>query len=341
MKRAFVTGGTGFIGANLVAALAGRGVPARVLRRQSSSLKALEGLDYETAIGDVLDPPAALAEAISGCDWVFHAAAVADYWRQGRERVYRVNVQGTRHVLEAARLAGAGRLVFTSSLAAMGLSPAGRPLTESDRFNLDPGRFPYGQSKHLAEIEVLRAAEAGLEAVIVNPTVVLGPRDVNLISGSIIIEAARGRLRFWPPGGVNFVAVQDVAAGHIAAAERGRPGQRYILGAHNLSHRQALTIICQVVGRPPPRVGLPRWLLAPAALGVRLARALAGNRVPLDANQVRLAGEFIYADSSKALAELNLPQTEFTTAVRQTYRWYNDHAYLSGNSGHLARQEEA
>ncbi|MDX1663732.1 MAG: NAD-dependent epimerase/dehydratase family protein [Candidatus Promineifilaceae bacterium] len=334
--KAFVTGGTGFIGANLVAGLNRRGIGVRVLHRENSSLEALTSLEFEGVVGDILDESAALAEAMAGCDWLFHVAAVADYWRQGTERLYRVNVEGTRRLLAAAEKAKISRFVFTSSLAAMGLPEKGSEgppsgpqlLDEQSSFNLAPEAFPYGHSKALAEAAVQEAVAVGLEAIIVNPTVVLGPRDVNLISGSLIVEAARGRLRFAPPGGVNFVAVEDVVAGHIAAAERGRVGERYILGAHNLPYAEAITTICEVVGQPPPQLQIPRWALGPAAAAVAAARAVLGNRVPVDSRQVRMMGAFIYADTEKAVRELNLPQTPFKNAVQQSYSWYNEHGYL-------------
>jgi dihydroflavonol-4-reductase len=328
--QVLVTGGTGFVGANIVAALNARGIVPRVLRRSSASLRALAGLEYEPVEGDVLDEPAALATILEGCEWAFHVAAVSDYWRQGREKLYRANVEGTRNMLAAAAAAGVRRFVFTSSLAAMGLPAEGRLLTEAHTFNLPPARFPYAHSKHLAELEVHRAVDAGLEAITVNPSIVLGPRDINLISGSLVIEAARGRLRFYPPGGANFIHVADVAAGHIAAAERGRPGERYILGAENLSHRAAIRTICEVVGRPGSLVPLPRWGLRVFAGGVAIGRALFGNRVPLDADQVYMAGQLLYVDNRKALQELDLPQTPFVKAVQATYEWYNNNGYLTG-----------
>lgn len=326
--RAFVTGGTGFVGANLVAELNELGIGARVLHRPSSSLAALEGLYYESAHGDILDEPDRLAEAMAGCQWVFHVAAVADYWRQGRERIYQVNVEGTRRVVEAARLAGVSRLVFTSSLAAMGIPAPGTLLDESSRFNQPPESWPYGHSKALAEEVVLQAVADGLDAVIVNPSIVLGPRDLNRISGSLILEAASGLLRFTAPGGTNFIAAQDVAAGHVAAAERGRTGERYILGAHNLPYTEAIATICAIVGRRPPLFKVRRWMLPPAALAVAGARRLLGNRVPLDPTQVRMMALNLYADSSKAQRELGLPQTPFPTAVKDAYNWYRVKGYL-------------
>lgn len=329
MTRAFITGGTGFVGANLVQALNQRKIPARVLLRSTSSQKALEGLHYETVTGDVLDEPDALAEAMEGCEWVFHVAAVADYWRQERDLLYHVNVDGTRHVLQAAQRAGVERFVHTSSLAALGLpEKEGQLLDETHSFNLPPDSFPYGHSKALAEEEVRMATEQGLHAVIVNPSIILGPRDVNEISGTLILEAARGILRFTVPGGGNFIDVADVAAGQIAAAERGRRGERYILGNHNLTHTEAAGVVCDVVGRKPPLVTIPGWLLPPAAQLIGAARALFGIRRPPDEHQVRLMGAFVYADNQKAVSELSLPQTPFRDTVQRTYNWYNQNGYV-------------
>lgn len=329
MTRAFITGGSGFIGANLVRALNQRDIAARVLLRPTSSTRALQDLAYETAVGDVLDDPDALAQAMDGCDWVFHVAAVADYWRQQRDRLYRVNVDGTRNMLCAAQRAGIKRFVFTSSLAALGIPERkGQMLDESHSFNLAPQSSPYGHSKALAEKVVRDASRAGLETVILNPSIVLGPRDVNQISGSIIVQAARGRLRFRAPGGGNFVDVDDVAMGHIAAAEKGRPGERYILGGHNLTYEEAIPIICEVVGRKPPRLTIPTWLLPPAAWVVRVARVVAGNAIPFDEKQVRLMGAHIFASSQKAREELSLPQRPFRITVQRTYNWYNQNGYV-------------
>lgn len=327
--KAFITGGTGFVGANLVEGLTVRGIQACVLRRESSSLKALDGLEYESALGDILDPPEKLAELMAGCDWVFHVAAVADYWRQGKEWLYKVNVEGTKQVLAAACLAQVPRFIFTSSLAAMGLPKAGQLLDEFSTFNVKPGRFPYGHSKHLAEIEVFKAVDTGLSAVVVNPSVILGPRDVNQISGSFIVEAAKGTLKFTTPGGSNFVAVKDVVEGHIAAAQQGQIGQRYILGGENRPFRDVAELACELVRQPKPWLHLPKWSLPGIAAGVAAARLVVGNRIPLDANQVRLSGINIYADTRKARQELGLSPMPFPDTVQTAYDWYNSHGYLS------------
>lgn len=327
--RALVTGGTGFVGSNLTAGLTRRGVTVRVLRREHSSLTALDQLSYESVSGDILGGQPALIAAMRDCDWVFHVAAVSDYWRStDTARLYRTNIDGTRNVLSAAQKAGVNRVVFTSSVAALGVPAPGQLLDESCQFNLKPSQFPYGHSKYLAELEVQKAVDAGMQAVILNPTVILGARDVNRIGGSLILEAARGRLRVVPPGGVNFIAVEDVVAGHVAAAERGRSGERYILAGENLSYRTAAAVVCEITGHPAPALTIPAWLLPVVGIGVTAVRAVWGNRVPVDANQVRLSGATIYVDGSKANRELELPHTSFTTAVRSAYDWYRHNGHL-------------
>jgi dihydroflavonol-4-reductase len=340
--RALVTGGTGCVGSNLVAALVARGITARVLHRTQSSSLALHGLIYESAIGDILGTQADLIEAMAGCEWVFHVAAISDYWRyQNPQLLYRVNVEGTRNVLEAAQRAGVRRFVFTSSLAAMGAPAPGQLLNEASSFNLNPKAFPYAHSKHLAEIEVRRAVDAGLNAVIVNPTGVIGPRDVNRVGGSFIIEAAKGRMRFAPPGGLNFVAVEDVAAGHINAAERGKTGERYILGGENLAFQAAFSMMCEVVGRPSPAIVIPGWALPLVATLVTGARRVCGNCVPVDANQVRLSAVRIYADTSKAARDLGLPQTPIKAAVQRAYHWYRQNGYLESDADRISQRSRA
>ncbi len=216
---ALVTGATGFVGANVVEALSLAGWHVRALHRSSSSLAALQGLAYEPALGDVTDAES-LRSAVTGCDAVFHVAGVtADYWDQDGARLHAVNVAGTRNVVEAALAAGVARLVHTSSQAALGFADDDRPVDETHQYNLPPDAYPYGYSKHLAELEVQRAVELGLHAVIVNPTVVLGPRDVTLTNSQIILEVQRGRVPLVPPGGINVVDAVDLGRGHLQALQ--------------------------------------------------------------------------------------------------------------------------
>ena len=173
------------------------------------------------------------------------------------------------------------------------------------------------------------AVAAGLEAVIVNPSVVIGPRDVNRIAAAMVVEAANGRLRVAAPGGVNFVAVDDVVAGHIAAAERGRVGERYILGGENLTFADAFTTACEITGTRGPSIVLPRWTIPVAAAGISVARAVVGPRLPIGAQQMRLSAAEIYADADRSHTELGVPLTTFRTAVRAGYEWYRDNGYLA------------
>jgi len=325
--KVLVTGATGFVGSNLAAALVARGDQVRVLRRATSRMAALQGLPVEYIVGDILDPDS-LAAAVRGCQAVFHVAATAEYWRSQRETIYRVNVEGTRNVLRTAMDYGVQRLVYTSSVAALGYPKRGTLANESQAYPTELSWWAYGHSKHLAELEVRQAVSQGLPAVIVNPTIVIGPKDLNFISGSLIRASVRGQLRVVPPGGANVVHVDDVVIGHLAAADRGRVGERYILGGENLSHWEMAVILAEVTGGPPPRLVLPYQSLAPLASLVDAINAVS-RRPPLVAGeQIRLGGEAFYVDCSKAVRELGLPQTPFRQAAADAYAWYQQHKLL-------------
>lgn len=327
LMNALVTGATGFVGANLVEALNQHGWAVRALRRQSSSLKALEELTYESSIGDV-NEPSSLRAAMQGMDVVFHVAASADYWRSSTEKMMRVNVDGTRNVLQAAAAAGVRRVVFTSSCASLGKPSFGQMLDERAQFNLRPNQFPYGYSKHLAEAIVQEFVEQGLDAVIINPAVVMGPRDVNLISSSMIVEAAKRSIPFVPPGGVSVVDVADVCEAHIAAAERGQTGERYILTGENLTYAQLFNTIADVVGRPRPRITLPGAVFRAAAYPIDFIRNTLGRELPLNSEQVRFSAETFWFDSSKARREIGLTTRPFVETVKRTYEWYLKQGYI-------------
>jgi dihydroflavonol-4-reductase len=325
--KALVTGATGCVGANVVAALLARGYDVRAMRRATSSLDALDGLHPELEVGDILDPPALVA-ASEGCALVFHVAAVSDYWRTPAERVYRVNVEGTRNVLAAASAAGVERLVYTSSIGALGVPPPGQFLDESSIFNLPPHRFPYGHSKHLAEQAVREAIARGLDAVIVNPTGVMGARDVHFIGGSILREVRRGLSWFAPPGGLNWVDAETLGLGHVLAAERGHTGERYVLGGDNVSHRAAMETVADVVGGRRPLLTLPRSLMSLFAPLVDVFNALWPGTPLFNGEQARLSGAEIYCDCRKAEQALGLPRTPFRTAVERACTWYQAHGYF-------------
>jgi dihydroflavonol-4-reductase len=327
MTRALVTGSTGCLGSNLVAALTAHGVDVVGLRRSTSPDDATYDLRMTPAVGDVLDIDS-LRAALDGVDWVFHVAAVATYRKTPDDLFFRVNVEGTRNVLQAAQEAGVKRFVLTGSVGALGRPRPGKALMdEEDTFNLKPDDFPYGYSKHLAEGVMAEFVERGMHAVCVLPGILIGPRDVKVIGGEIVIQALKGRVPALPAGAANYIDVRDCAEGHIAAAERGTPGERYLLTGHNLSHHEVMAIIHEVLGTRVPRLTIPGWLLRPMAEAAGVADRL-GIDLPIDRGRLLLSGDCMCYDNSKAVRELGLTIRPFAESVRDTYEWYRDHGYL-------------
>jgi dihydroflavonol-4-reductase len=318
-ETALVTGATGFVGSHLCRALLAAGWRVRALHRPTSNLAAIEDLRVELITGDVLDPES-LGRAMRGVGTVFHAAAESAYWRRPQD-VFQAAVAGTHYVVEAAAAAGVHRFVLTSSVAALGVPRPGQLLTEANTFGLPPRAFPYGYAKYQSELTARRLAEGRMHLVIVNPSVILGPGDLNLISGSILLETARGRSFAYNDGGVNVVHIDDVAAGHLAAAEVGASGERYILGGENLTHRQILTEAARLVGRRPPWLRLPNLAIPPlAALLDLLGRFVP---TPLNGAQLRMSRHRLWVDTSKAQRTLGLPAPRpFSLALKDAYDWY-------------------
>jgi dihydroflavonol-4-reductase len=325
--KVLVTGATGFVGSQVAAALVQRGDHVRVLRRKSSTLIAIDGLDVEHCYGDILEPEA-VAAAVAGCDAVFHVAGLSSYWRVRAPEVYRVNVEGTRIVMDACLRADVARVVHTSSCAAVGLRRDGRAADETQPFDPRETRFAYAHSKYLAEQEALKAVRLGLPVVIVNPAVVIGPGDHNLISGSMIVEMAKRPMPVAPPGGVCMVDVDAVTYGHLAAAERGRVGERYILGGENLAYREITATIARIVGCKTPRWRIPSWIIPPAAAALDAANRFISRPI-VSGDQLRLSAHYAFFDSSKAVAELGYPLLSFCNAAERAYWWYIDHGYVS------------
>lgn len=318
--KALVTGGTGFVGSHVARVLHEAGHHVRVLHRPNSKLDALRGIPYEAAYGDVTDLTA-LQQASAGVEVVFHVAAVADYWRADRQHMFDVNVGGTRNVLEAAHTQGVRRVVFTSSAAALGFLQD-RPSDETVPFNLSADQFPYGYSKKLAEEVVAEYGQRGQDIVTLNPVVIMGPGDLNLISGTFIVQMKRyGR---WTPsthGGIAVIDVRDVARYHLRAAEVGQSGERYVLTSANYTYDEWFGMIADVIGVPPPLLTVPSAFLAPAAHLIDGLRKL-GIATPIDANQVRLGAKYVYFSGAKAHAAFGSPQTDMRQSLRDTYAWY-------------------
>ncbi len=324
---ALVTGGTGFVGSHMVRTLLEAGHRVRVLHRANSKLSALEGLTFESAIGDILDADS-LRLACEDVAWVFHVAAVADYWRADQTHMFKVNVDGTRNVLDAARGAGVRRVIHTSSAAAVGLRPDGKPADEHVAFNLPPQRFPYGYSKLLSERVVAEAVAKGQDIVTVNPVVVIGPGDLKMISGTFITQVRQsGLLTPVTSGSVALVDVRDVTRWQLVAAEQGRRGERYILGSVNISYRTWYAMIADVVGVPRPLIHMPDFVLPAAAHVVEIGSRF-GLRFPVDANQIRLSSRHVIFDYARTWAELGNPHIDIATSLYDTYSWYRAHGYM-------------
>ena len=326
--RCLITGASGLVGANLVEAAAQHGYTVRAMYRPSSSLKALQGLHYESAIGDVTDY-ASVEAAMREVDIVFHVAAIATYWKADVKQMYHVNIEGTRNVLKAAQAAKVKRVVYTSSASVLGQPAFGSSLDESASFNLEPAQFHYAYTKVLAEQVVQEFVNDGLDVVILNPAIIMGPRDVNVIGGAMVLQAAKQHLFYYPPGGTNMVDVADVCAGHLSAAERGRIGERYILGGENLWYKDLISTINDVVGKPHPWLKVPGSLLRAVAGPADWARSRFKLNLPVDGQQLRLSTQTFWFSSEKARAELGFRHRPFEETVRRTVEWYNVNEYLN------------
>jgi dihydroflavonol-4-reductase len=331
MSTALVTGGTGFVGANVVRELLRDGRGVRVLARPSGDRRALDGLSVEIVDGDLLDT-ASLRAAVRGVGTVFHVAADYRLWAADPSVLYRANVDGTRAILQASADAGVRRIVYTSTVGALGIPRDGTPGTEDSPATLDDMVGPYKRSKFMAEQVALEFARGGLPLVIVNPSAPIGPWDVKPTpTGQMVVDALHGRLFATVDTGLNLVHVRDVARGHILAEQKGRVGEKYILGhmQGNLSLAAIGRLIAELSGCRAPRVRIPyavAWCAAACSEG--FARLTGGvPKVPLDA--VRMARKRMFFSPAKAVRELGLPQTDVRDAVREAVEWFFQHGYVS------------
>jgi dihydroflavonol-4-reductase len=318
---ALVTGSTGFIGSHLCRALLDAGYKVRAFHRSTSSLKLIQNLDLEHSIGDVTQPKT-VSDALEGVDVVFHAASKVDYWR-GPDGMFPITVGGTRNVLKAALDAGVQRVIHTSSVATLGV-PAGQStqlINETHVWNYHPEKWRYGYAKHLAEREVQTAVARGLDVVIVNPSMVLGPGDVNRISGEIVVQVNRGIVFVGIPGRMNGIHINDVVRGQLLALERGRTGQRYILGGENDSYLRFIQTTAEIVGRRSPKYTIPRWVLRPLASPLDILCRFVP--MPINGDLLRFSSYNLYYDTKKAQRELGfVAQHSVREALQDTYDWY-------------------
>jgi dihydroflavonol-4-reductase len=323
-----LTGGAGFIGAHIARALLSRGDDVRCLVRPTSRLHNLHGLPVEIVRGDLGDV-SSLRRAISGCRTVFHCAADYRLYARDPAELYRNNVEGTRHLLQAAADAGCARVVYTSSVATLALPADGRPADEGAEGSLEAMAGDYERSKFLAEREVATWLRRGLPVVTVSPASVVGERDARPTpTGQIIVDFLNGRLPAYVDTGLNLIDVHDVAAGHLAAAERGVAGERYLLAHHNVTLADLLQLLATLTGLPAPRLRLPHWLpLAFAHVEAGLARwRRLPPRVPLEG--ARMARHRMFFDGSKAVRELGLPQSPVAPALQRAIDWFVAEGYV-------------
>ncbi|HSB45438.1 MAG TPA: hopanoid-associated sugar epimerase [Nitrospira sp.] len=325
--KALVTGATGFVGGAVARALVRTGIDVRVLARPDSDLQNLEGLAVERVAGDLRDP-ASLRAALTGCRQLYHIAAHYALWAPEPSIFYDINVTGTRMILEAARDVGIERMVYCSTIGAIGLPPGGGPGTEETPVSLDQMAGHYKRSKYLAEQEVLRLAREGLPVVIVNPSAPVGAGDVKPTpTGQIIVDFMKGRMPAYIETGLNIIDVDDVAFGHLLAMQKGRVGERYILGNKNLMLREVFEILSRLTGVKAPSIKLPRMAILPLAYLNHWIANLTGRppRIPLEG--VKMAKYKMHYDCSKAISELGLPQTPPEVALEKAVRWFREHKY--------------
>lgn len=324
----FVTGATGFVGSHVARILAEQGAQLRLLVRPASDLRNVEGLTADLVQGDLRDS-SCLQKAVTGCEAVFHVAADYRLWVRDPAQMYRSNVEGTRAILDAARNGGVRRVVYTSTVATMGFMQNGHPANENSPVSLAGMIGHYKQSKFLAEEVALHAGRSGMDVVVLNPTTPVGERDIKPTpTGRIIVDFLKRKFPAYVDTGLNLVDVRECARGHVAALEKGRSGERYILGGENLTLKQILDRLAAITGLPSPRTRVP-YAVALAA-GV-IDQVVTGHifrgepRATVDA--VRMSRKKMFVSSEKAERELGWQPGLVTDALRRAVEWFRTNGY--------------
>jgi len=323
--KTLVTGTTGFLGSSVARALLDAGRAVRVLVREGSDRSNIDGLDVEPVYGDLRDP-ASLKAALGGCDVLYHAAAFYSLWARDRQMVFDINVTGTRNILEAAKQADLRRVVYTSTVGCIGLNPDRSPANEETPFNPDTLCNDYKQSKWDAEQLALNYARNGLPVVIVNPSAPVGPRDIKPTpTGKVIQDFLNGNMPAYLDTGLNLIDVRDCAQGHLLAEEKGRVGERYILGNRNMSLKEILDTLATLTGLKAPSIKMPYWVAYAAGWTCdMISNTLTGKPPAVPLGGVKMAKYFMYFDPGKAVRELGLPQHSIETALEDAVRWMRD-----------------
>lgn len=323
-----VTGATGFLGSHIVRKLAGRGEKVRILLRRSSKTVNIDDIDVEKVYGDVTDMES-VRKAIEGCDTLYHTAGVVSFKQADYKKMEDVNVGGTNNVFTAAMEAGIKKAVYTSSIAAIGLKPGKEVADENTPFDPEGTDIEYILSKYRAEQEALRFVEKGLPLVIVNPSLVIGAGDVYVSTSGIILWYCKRRLPGYTDGGINLVDAEDVAEGHLLAAEKGRIGEKYILSNRNITIKELFEVMEKVTGIPRPKLKIPYPLAyAGAYIAEKIFGISAPNYVAMDIDSIKGSKHFWYVDNSKAVRELGFKPVPLELTIERTVNWFKEHGYL-------------
>jgi dihydroflavonol-4-reductase len=325
-----LTGAGGFVGSAVARKLAARGLAVRALVRNSSRTDHLDGLGLELVQGDLRDA-GSLRAALAGTRFLFHVAADYRLWARDPSEIVANNVDGTRAIMQEAKAASVERIVYTSSVAAISPTPDGTPADETRPLQPDQAVGAYKRSKVLAERLVEAMIQDGLPAIIVNPSTPIGPCDVKPTpTGRIVIEAASGRMPAFVDTGLNFVHVDDVAAGHLAAMERGNIGEQYILGGQDAYLAEFLAVIAEETGRRAPRLQIPRSALVPLAFGAEQIARLTGHEPFLTLDGLRMSEKLMFFSSAKAERELGYSARPYRDGVKDAIAWFRKAGYLAG-----------
>jgi dihydroflavonol-4-reductase len=326
--KVFVTGATGFIGASLVRELLKDGCQVRALARPKSDRRNLDGLDLEVCEGDLRDRES-LRRGLKGCEVLYHAAADYRLWTKNPASMYEINVEGTRNILGAALEAGVGRVVYTSSVGTLGNPGDGLPGNEATPVSFSHMVGHYKKSKFLAEREAEGFLKKGLPLVIVNPSTPVGRLDIKPTpTGKIIVDFLNGKMPAYLDTGLNIIDVEDCARGHLLAADKGRIGEKYILGNENLTLQGIFAKLGRITGLEPPRVKLPYTPILMAAYVNEAISAITGKEPLIPLAGVQMAGKFMYFDATKAVRELGLPQHPVDDALRKAVEWFQANGYV-------------
>jgi dihydroflavonol-4-reductase len=325
---AFVTGATGFVGSHVARALAAQGADLRLLVRSGSDLRNIQELQAERVMGDLRDA-ASLKKAVAGCDVVFHVAADYRLWVRDPDEMYRSNVEGTKAILEAFRESKVRRVVYTSSVATMGFQSNGHLANEESPVSLANMIGPYKRSKYMAEELAIEAGKSGMDVVVVNPTTPVGERDIKPTpTGRIVVDFLKKKFPAYVDTGLNLVDVAECAQGHIAALEKGRSGERYILGGENLTLKQILDRLADITGLPSPKIKVPYVVALATGVVDQVVTGYIRNREPratIDA--VRMGRKKMFVSSGKAEHDLGWKTVPVNAALRRAVEWFQANGY--------------